>query len=282
MVRNTRGIRRNFDRNKRRCNQSKVIQRERNECRKMESGKVQRNERNTMEASTRTRRNGNQVASGTPKGTHRTVRNCSRGGRGIIPQVRRLKILKQDVTRFGMTPGCGGCQAANRGGPARNHSEECRKRITEELRNSGDIRFEKEQEKMEKLEPEEQQEQQQQSGGSAAVDDEMPALQEEEDSDDEKENEEMAGEDSEDEKAEDDRMDSGVMQISGLTLRSRKRIEEIGQKKKQEWDDGKTRKWDDDVNRMKEQLKEYGKNVEFHITEVYSPPRVNAMAQECG
>ena len=181
-----------------------------------------------------------------------------------------------------MTPGCGGCQAANRGGPARNHNEECRKRITDELRNTGDIRFEKEQEKMEKLEPEEQQEQQQQSGGPATVDDEMPVLANEEESDDEKENEEMAGDDSEDEKVEDEKMDAGVMQISGLTLRSRNRIGEMGQKKKQEWDDGKTRKWDDDVSRMKEQLKEYGKDVEFHITEVYSPPRVNAMAQECG
>jgi hypothetical protein len=46
---------------------------------------------------------------------------------------RRLKITKEDVKRFSMTPGCKGCVAVNRGGQAVNHSESCRARITEEL-----------------------------------------------------------------------------------------------------------------------------------------------------
>ena len=64
-------------------------------------------------------------------------------------QTRRLRINKKDIEKFGMTPGCDGCRAANRGAPARNHNEDCRKRITEELREIGDQRVEREQEKLE-------------------------------------------------------------------------------------------------------------------------------------
>ncbi len=44
---------------------------------------------------------------------------------------RRLKIAKEDVKEFGMTAGCRGCVAVNRGGQAVNHSEICRSRIKE-------------------------------------------------------------------------------------------------------------------------------------------------------
>ena len=46
------------------------------------------------------------------------------GQREII--MRRAKITKEDVMKFGLTPGCPGCEAANRSGVRRDHSEECR------------------------------------------------------------------------------------------------------------------------------------------------------------
>ena len=42
---------------------------------------------------------------------------------------RRMYIAKDDVDRMGMTPGCRGCIAANRGEAPKNHSEECRTRM---------------------------------------------------------------------------------------------------------------------------------------------------------
>ena len=41
------------------------------------------------------------------------------------------------VKEFGMTAGCRGCIAANRGGQAVNHSEACRSRIGDELGKRG-------------------------------------------------------------------------------------------------------------------------------------------------
>ena len=40
-----------------------------------------------------------------------------------------MKIKKSDVEKYGGTVGCEGCTAANRGGSAKNHNEECRKRF---------------------------------------------------------------------------------------------------------------------------------------------------------
>ncbi len=62
---------------------------------------------------------------------------------------RRLKLTKEDVREFGMTAGCRGCAAVNRGGQAVNHSEDCRKRIKEELVKKGDSRVSREREKWE-------------------------------------------------------------------------------------------------------------------------------------
>ena len=39
------------------------------------------------------------------------------------PQVRRVKITKQDIAKWGMTPGCQGCIQASRGGQKANHDE---------------------------------------------------------------------------------------------------------------------------------------------------------------
>ena len=46
---------------------------------------------------------------------------------------RRLRITRQDVEKFGYTVSCPGCRAVNRGLPAQSHSEDCRKRIIEEI-----------------------------------------------------------------------------------------------------------------------------------------------------
>jgi hypothetical protein len=65
-----------------------------------------------------------------------------RGRDEYIP--RRFRIQKGDLQKFGFTAGCPGCRAANRGLPATGHSEECRRRIQEELEKSGDSRIERE------------------------------------------------------------------------------------------------------------------------------------------
>ena len=41
---------------------------------------------------------------------------------------RRAGITKTDIEKYGMTPGCHGCVAQNRGRRG-NHTEECRKRM---------------------------------------------------------------------------------------------------------------------------------------------------------
>ena len=67
---------------------------------------------------------------------------------------------------------------------------------------------------------------------------------------------EMVDSDKEDEE---DRMDTGVMQISGLAIKDRtdNRIDEAKHKVH--------RKWDDDMKRMQEELKGYGTEVKFHV-----------------
>ena len=56
---------------------------------------------------------------------------------------RRLTIVKEDVKEFGMTAGCRGCIAVNRGGQAVHHSGTCRERIVEELVKKGDSRVDR-------------------------------------------------------------------------------------------------------------------------------------------
>ena len=69
---------------------------------------------------------------------------------------RRFRIRKEDWEKFGYTASCPGCRAANRGTTAANHSEECRKRLSEELEKVGDERLVRETERLfEYLEEEE-------------------------------------------------------------------------------------------------------------------------------
>ncbi len=72
---------------------------------------------------------------------------------------RRMRITKKDLGRFGFTVGRAGWRAANRGSTAVGHTEECRKRIVEELEKAGDERVERERETerfYERLEEEEE------------------------------------------------------------------------------------------------------------------------------
>lgn len=62
-----------------------------------------------------------------------------------------MTISKWDVTKYGVTPNCKGCDAANRGGTTRNHTEECRKRLEERMKEDGDERTEKMNEEMAKM-----------------------------------------------------------------------------------------------------------------------------------
>ena len=61
---------------------------------------------------------------------------------------RRFRIKKDDLEKFGYTTGCPGCRAVNRGTTAANHTEECRSRIAEELEKVGDVRLERENERL--------------------------------------------------------------------------------------------------------------------------------------
>ena len=49
-------------------------------------------------------------------------------------------------------------------------------------------------------------------------------------------------------------MDTGVMQISGLTFKDQDRIDHVTHKV--------NRRWDDDMKRMKDEMKEYGQEDE--------------------
>ena len=56
---------------------------------------------------------------------------------------RIIRITRDDVRQAGMTPGCEGCVAANRGIASRPHSEECRMRMEEHMSKRQDKRVER-------------------------------------------------------------------------------------------------------------------------------------------
>ena len=57
------------------------------------------------------------------------------------PASRRRGITQTDLDKYGLTPGCPGCLAKQRGEIAkRGHSEACRKRIEDMMRQDGDDR----------------------------------------------------------------------------------------------------------------------------------------------
>ena len=57
------------------------------------------------------------------------------------PMARRRGITQTELEKYGFTPGCPGCIAKQRGEVAkRGHSEACRKRIEDMMRQDGDDR----------------------------------------------------------------------------------------------------------------------------------------------
>ena len=42
------------------------------------------------------------------------------------PEIRRIKIRREDVEKYGATPGCNGCRALTYGRQHQAHSHECR------------------------------------------------------------------------------------------------------------------------------------------------------------
>ena len=56
---------------------------------------------------------------------------------------RRIRITRDDVKLAGMTPGCEGCVAANRGIASRPRNEECRMRMEEHMSKRQDERVER-------------------------------------------------------------------------------------------------------------------------------------------
>ena len=47
-------------------------------------------------------------------------------------------MIKKDVLKYGMTPNCKGCEAVNRCGIHRNHSEMCREKMMKRLEEDGE------------------------------------------------------------------------------------------------------------------------------------------------
>ena len=50
--------------------------------------------------------------------------------------VKRFRISKEDFAEIGMTDGCPGCKAIRAGRPAQNHTEACRRRVENHLKES--------------------------------------------------------------------------------------------------------------------------------------------------
>ena len=54
-----------------------------------------------------------------------------------VSKRRRVRITPQMIKKYGFTERCHGCIAINRGASSQSHSEACRRRIEEQLRNEG-------------------------------------------------------------------------------------------------------------------------------------------------
>ena len=66
--------------------------------------------------------------------THDAPIQRTQGQQDPTPDVRRVRINKEDMDRVGMTPGCAGCEALSRGATARGHNEECRRRVESDMK----------------------------------------------------------------------------------------------------------------------------------------------------
>ena len=66
------------------------------------------------------------------------------------PKRRRARLNKEDLYKFGFTDRCLGCQAIIQGGETRPHTEHCRARLENEMRNTaeGQVRLQKAKERL--------------------------------------------------------------------------------------------------------------------------------------
>ncbi len=49
-------------------------------------------------------------------------------------EMRRARITKKDIEKYGFTPRCEGCRAIISNGPHQSHSEDCRKNIEDRMK----------------------------------------------------------------------------------------------------------------------------------------------------
>jgi hypothetical protein len=178
---------------------------------------------------------------------------------------RDFKISRDDVTRYGLTPGCKGCLAADSRDPvARNHTVNCRNRMLKEISEHDQEKlikitdkFLKEEDRREELKSEE----------VPIVNDaaELPR-----DIDEEMERGHVTARGSGDEAPEEDvKMQQVIYQVTADWDLSH-RFNKAPQKKR----------YDDDVKQMNKVLAEEG--FEYSIIEAYSPKRVTAMGDLLG
>lgn len=68
------------------------------------------------------------------------------GERVPEPEVRSMSITKVDLEKYGFPARCLGCRARLEGSPRQGHSEECRRRLEEEMKNEPKRKVSKERE----------------------------------------------------------------------------------------------------------------------------------------
>ena len=70
----------------------------------------------------------------TIKGDSRGLPRVAAASDGQAPVIRRMMLMKKDFVKFGFTDRCAGCEAMRLNkGVQRQHSQQCRKRMQEEM-----------------------------------------------------------------------------------------------------------------------------------------------------
>ena len=218
------------------------------------------------------------------------------------PICRRVRINRDMVIKHGMTENCEGCKAVNRGGVARNHSEECRARMEEIMRNAGNSRLEKAETRVNEqlasrvkrlIEDQEDDKtgkrikegdadnQQSQSSGFTEKQREESKMENEPSKRQREEDNAMEEEDDRPTKyqqVEEEKEVNLVEKMSQVVANVEQASWLVGNEAEYE-----CRKingvWKGDEDKAMRELRKYGRDVQFHVTEVYSPPRVTAMAK---
>ena len=188
-------------------------------------------------------------------------RNVGEDGKVIK---RAFWITREDVRKHGITEGCRGCERAITGGMAANHTERCRSRFEEVFTRDGDPRLLRQAERFGYGKEDETTEQ---AASSSAGSRDVEVLKQED--------EEMDSDSGEP----DDDMDGGDAMLFSLSPDERVQKALNGIKRRVE-DCRRNQNWQDGVKEMHRALKAEG--IGDPIMEVFSPPRVNGMAERLG